>query len=152
MIIVTLFEQELRLRFESDATLRHRIVVDDALLLEECMHAHYGICIALEMTAAGRRREIVGRVCAVKLDYKVTVLYVYTRRFAGVLAAEKFWQCLLLIIGHGTFIVVRIKPGIERRAWDVQRLEVSVHIVGKTRYCVCLLDLLFFLRVGILEQ
>ena len=130
MIVVTLFEQELRLRLESDATLRHRVVVDNALLLEECMYAHHGICIALEMTAAGRRREIVGRVCAVKLDYKVPVLDVHTRRFAGVLAAEKFWQCLLLIIGHGALIVVRIKPGIESRARDIQRLEVCVHIVG----------------------
>ncbi len=33
MVVVTLFEQELRLRLESDATLRHRIVIDDALLL-----------------------------------------------------------------------------------------------------------------------
>lgn len=64
------------------------------------------------MAAAGRRRQIVRKVRAIKLDYKVAVLHVDAGRLTGILAAKELRQSLLLVTGHLAFEVLWIEPGI----------------------------------------
>ena len=91
------------------------LVVDEAPLLEEGVHAHDGAHVAGQVPPARRRTQVLRGVQPVGVDHEVPVGQVDLRRLGHVLAVEELWQVALLDAVDG----VVVEPGAVARDYNV---------------------------------
>jgi hypothetical protein len=94
-------------RHESSAALIAYLIVDQAPLLEESMHAHDGANVSSQIPSAGCDSEVLGRIQSIRIDHEIAVISVYSGRLAAVAIVEELWQGLALAI----IDVSHVKPG-----------------------------------------
>jgi hypothetical protein len=83
------------------------LVVDEAPLLEEGVHAHNGADISSQIPPAGSDGQVLGRVEAVGVDHEVAVVAVDGGGLAAVAAVEELGQSLALAVVD----IAHVEPG-----------------------------------------
>ena len=102
------------------------LIVDEAPLLEKRVHAHDGAHVAGQIAATRRRRQVLARVEAIRVDHEVAVAHVDLGRFALVLVVEELGQRALLDLVQRRVVEPRRVRGHD----DVVRLFARLLLLG----------------------